>query len=247
MVLTLKLPKSRELTGSFTPSIFANSLRTYSCRQCRPWTLNLENWRFSGCRPAVNQTHQLPNSEPEETHMKRAYWVGFVATGLITISALSGCSGDADHGNPSATAGTGAGTTGGTGGSTGTGAKPGTMLTPANSYTVLSDADAPAATTAAPAKWGTYCGLCHGPNAQGISGLGTELRHVDATMATWVVRNGRNAMSKYSTTDVSDAELTEILTWLNALPKPTTPTGLYRDFCGTCHGPTTPSGGAVAI
>ncbi|HYQ17699.1 MAG TPA: cytochrome c, partial [Polyangiaceae bacterium] len=157
-------------------------------------------------------------------------------------------------GNPSATAGTGAGTTGGTGGtgsttggSTGTGAKPGTMLTPANYYTVLSDADAPAATTAAPAKWGTYCGLCHGPNAQGISGLGTELRHVDATMATWVVRNGRNAMSKYSTTDVSDAELTEILTWLNALPKPTTPTGLYRDFCGTCHGPTTPSGGAVAI
>jgi mono/diheme cytochrome c family protein len=46
---------------------------------------------------------------------------------------------------------------------------------------------------------------------------------------------------------VTDQELTDILTWLDALPHPATGQALYQDFCGNCHGPTNPSGGAVAV
>jgi len=44
-----------------------------------------------------------------------------------------------------------------------------------------------------------------------------------------------------------DADMMGIVTWLGSLPRPTTPAGLYKDFCGNCHGPMTPSGGAVPV
>src|SRR6185369_3888245 len=111
-------------------------------------------------------------------------------------------------------------------------------------YTALTGADASPSTGTTPAKW-NLCSVCHGTNGQGVAGLGPEIRHINPTYANWVVRNGRGGMAKYSTTDYTDTELTEILTWLGAMPKPTTADGLYKDFCGTCHGPMNPTGGAV--
>jgi len=185
--------------------------------------------------------------------MKRAYWAGFAVSGLMTIGALSGCSGDPDPGNTNgtagtATAGTGSGTAGGTG--TGGGAPlTGTQLQPPASYTVLSSAEAPPSTTPAPAKYGSLvCSSCHGANGEG--GLsGPEIRHVSADYAKWIVRNGRanTSMVAFDAASLTDAELTEIIAWLDAQPRPTTPQGLYRDFCGNCHGPMTPSGGAVPV
>ena len=44
-------------------------------------------------------------------------------------------------------------------------------------------------------------------------------------------------MLKFPSTSVSDAQLGEIQSWLNAMPKPTSGQALYADFCGNCHGP----------
>jgi mono/diheme cytochrome c family protein len=48
-------------------------------------------------------------------------------------------------------------------------------------------------------------------------------------------------------TDISAADLTSILTWLAGQPKPTTGQGLYKDFCGNCHGPNMATGGVVPV
>jgi len=167
--------------------------------------------------------------------------------------ASTGTSG-ASTGTSGASAGTaGTGTTGGSGGS-GTTIKPatGTQLSGASAYTVLSAADAPAG-AAAPAKYASLCSACHQASGEGFRSLAPEIRHVPADYAKWVVRNGRTgtSMLPFPATDpkpenaLSDAELTEIVTWLESLPKPATGQVLYQDFCGNCHGPTMPSGGAV--
>lgn len=181
--------------------------------------------------------------------MNRISWAALVTTGLLSLGTLAGCSdepaspgsgGTSSTGGTAATGGTSAGGTGTTG----------TKLDPPVSYTILSGADAAAAPAAAPAAYSgpmTACLTCHGQNGEGVTLLAPEIRHIQPTYATWVVRNGRGFMSKFDTTALSDADLQAILTWLSTPPKPTTGEGLYKDFCGNCHGPTTPSGGAVPV
>jgi mono/diheme cytochrome c family protein len=153
----------------------------------------------------------------------------------------------------------GASTTGGSGGGAPVVEKPptGVKLTGSSAYTLLSGADAAPGPTPAPAKYGTSAGAacytCHGANGEGLSGLGPELRHTPPVYATAIVRHGRPgtimvpfpATSDKPEQTLNDPELTEVLTWLGSLPRPTTPEGLYKDFCGTCHGPTNGNGGAV--
>ncbi len=181
--------------------------------------------------------------------------VGVFATGLISAATLAGCSSTPDDpGAPMTTAGAGGMGVGGGAGTTGSGG--GTMLSPPASYTYLTGADAmPGAMTAPPAWSSKGCTTCHGANGEGFMGLGPEIRHTPTAYATYVVRNGRAPfiMAKFPempmamTTDVSAADLTAILTWLSSHPKPTTGQGLYKDFCGNCHGPGMATGGAVPV
>jgi mono/diheme cytochrome c family protein len=146
------------------------------------------------------------------------------------------------------------------GGSTGVGG--GTQLIPPNSYVVLTGADAAPGSMPAPAAWASAgCNVCHQANGEGFNGLAPEVRHVPASYATWVVRHGRvfngvqTGMLAFPTTTtdpmkmpaITDADLVAVIAWLEAMPKPTTGQGLYKDFCGNCHGPVNPSGGIVPV
>jgi mono/diheme cytochrome c family protein len=186
--------------------------------------------------------------------MKKLHWLGVIATILISAPMMTGCSGDP----PPPTTGTAG--TGNTAGAGGTGTM-GVQLTPPSSYVVLSAADAPANTMPAPAAWtSATCSTCHGPNGEGTV-IAPEVRHTPPTYAKWVVRNGRSfmgtatAMVAFPATSadpmkmpaISDADLDAVVNWLNTAPKPTTPQGLYKDFCGNCHGPNMATGGNVPI
>lgn len=199
--------------------------------------------------------------------MKKLHWVGTVATILISVSAITGCSGDDPvpanmNAAGQGTGGSGTGGSGPSGGAAGSGTAGGTQLIPPATYVVFSGADA-APGAAAPAAWGSTgagCTACHQANGEGFTGLAPEVRHVPAEYATWVVRNGLmfggqpTGMTKFPATSadpkvipISDADLAAVIAWLNAMPRPTTGQALYKDFCGNCHGPVTPSGGAVPV
>jgi mono/diheme cytochrome c family protein len=133
--------------------------------------------------------------------------------------------------------------------------KPATMLSGAAAYTELTGANAMPSATAAPAAYtANICYTCHGNNGEGVDGLAPEIRHAPGVYAQWIVRNGGqrdstsiSSMSPFPASSLSDADLTAIISWLGAMPRPTTPDGLYKDFCGNCHGPTQATGGAVAV
>lgn len=188
---------------------------------------------------------------------KSTQWMGVCAIATCSAAVLSGCGDPTPAANPPMnTAGASTGGGGGTGGGT-----TGTQLTGPAAYTVLTGADAMAGATPAPPQWAAKgCSTCHGPNGEGVllgtTPFGPEIRHTPTTYATWVVRHGRPAPSAMvdfpevptpMKTDISAADLTAILTWLAGQPKPTTGQGLYKDFCGNCHGPMTASGGAVPV
>jgi mono/diheme cytochrome c family protein len=172
--------------------------------------------------------------------MKSTQWLGVITTGLVSLMALSGCGGTPEEEEKA----------------------PGKLLEGAAAYTILSaDAAAPGA-AAAPAPYGTICLSCHQANAQGFAVIAPEIRHTPAAYATWIVRNGRldrkgmpTGMTPYPMTTldpmtmpaVTDAELQGIIAWTNSLPKPTTALGMYQAFCGNCHGPVDPVGGAGPI
>lgn len=85
------------------------------------------------------------------------------------------------------------------------------------------------------------CASCHGANGEGTtSGYGIQLPV--AGYASWVIRNGRtgtgfpSAMPAYTTAQLSATQLSEIITWLKAMPRPTDGKGLYNTFCANCHG-----------
>lgn len=85
------------------------------------------------------------------------------------------------------------------------------------------------------------CAKCHGSVGEGtIRGYG--IRNPVVGYATWVIRNGRpgpafyNAMPRYGTDTLSNAQLTEILNWLRSAPHPSDGKGLYERFCANCHG-----------
>lgn len=181
--------------------------------------------------------------------------LGVFATVVISATTVSGCSSTPDAPVTMSTAGTGGA---GTAGSTGAGG--GTQLTGAAAYTLLKGADATPSAMPAPAGWMSgQCYVCHGANGEGVMGIGPEIRHVPATYAQWVVRHGRPAPggmlmiafpmapAKAGDLAINDADLAAVVAWLDAQPKPTTGVGLYQDFCGNCHGPTSASGGIVPV
>ena len=168
--------------------------------------------------------------------MKSTQWLRVVMTSLVSLSAIAGCGGTDEE--------PGGGTAGGGGSGGGTGTPGVTKVMPvdgSSGFVILSDADAPANTAAAPAKYSSTCQACH--------------------QAKFVIRNGRKDSQGKPTsmvafpatatmpteTALTEAEVSEIVTWLNGAPKPTTPDGLYKDFCGNCHGPMGASGGAVGV
>jgi mono/diheme cytochrome c family protein len=85
------------------------------------------------------------------------------------------------------------------------------------------------------------CAICHGPQGLGTE-KGPDLQHPVRDFATWVVRNGRThpmfmePMPKWTPTQISAAQLNEILDFLAAFPRPATGMGLFKDFCANCHG-----------
>lgn len=180
-----------------------------------------------------------------------------VAVGLTSVVSLAGCS-SAEPASPG-TAGSGTGGSPATGGSSTSGGVTGTQLMAPAYYASLSDAEATPNPTPPPAVWGNQCQICHGSQGQGfdVGGgilLGPEVRHVPPAYATYTVRNGRigadgkpSGMVAFNSTMISDADLTAVISWLDTAPKPTTGPLLYKDFCGTCHGPTTPTGGGVPV
>ena len=109
--------------------------------------------------------------------------------------------------------------------------------------TSLVPAQAPETTGATPALqfFSSNCAGCHGAEGEG-SPNGPQIRFQDDLLARFAVRQGRNGpgipstMPTYSTTELPEDQLDEILDWLAAFPKPTTGEGLYNQFCSNCHG-----------
>lgn len=189
--------------------------------------------------------------------MKKLHWLGAIATILISVPAMTGCSSPDTQPPPVTTGGSGGGGAGGgaSGGATGT------QLSPPLSYVVLTGADAAPNPMPAPAAWtSATCSTCHGPNAEGTV-IAPEIRHTPATYAKWVVRNGQKFMGQPTSMvafpamsadptkmpAISDADLDAVVNWLATMPKPTTGPSLYKDFCGNCHGPMQPTGGNIPI
>ena len=85
------------------------------------------------------------------------------------------------------------------------------------------------------------CATCHGPDAKGTDKAPQILSPV-VGYATYVVRHGRNdmgfpaPMDPFQVADLTDAELTAILAWLDSAPQPTTGQELYVRYCQNCHG-----------
>lgn len=91
------------------------------------------------------------------------------------------------------------------------------------------------------AEFADTCATCHGPDAMGTDKAPQILSPV-VGYATYIVRHGRNEMGfpapmdPFQVADLSDAQLTAILGWLDAAPKPTTGKDLYTRYCQNCHG-----------
>jgi mono/diheme cytochrome c family protein len=86
------------------------------------------------------------------------------------------------------------------------------------------------------------CATCHGDDGAGSLDGPTVLSPVTG-FATYVVRNGRGAemgfstgMDPFDTTDLTDDQLTKVLTFLQSAPHPTTGADLYGRYCINCHG-----------
>ncbi|HVZ38559.1 MAG TPA: c-type cytochrome [Candidatus Kapabacteria bacterium] len=93
------------------------------------------------------------------------------------------------------------------------------------------------------------CARCHGADGEGTT-RGYEIRNPVTGYATYVIRTGRpgspfaNAMPSYTTSQLSDAQLGEILEWLRSATHPTDGKSLYGRFCLNCHGSNARSGPA---
>jgi mono/diheme cytochrome c family protein len=160
---------------------------------------------------------------------------------------------------PMTTAGASTGGSGGSGAGGGaaggaTGGAMGVQLQSPQYFVKLMGADAAPGQPAPPAYSAKICSSCHGANAEGVSGLGPEIRFTPKAYAVGVVRNGRktpkgdiSGMAPFAATTLPDADLDAINTWQNSFTKPTTGPGLYLAMCGNCHGPVTPTGGSAPV
>ncbi|MEZ4449594.1 MAG: c-type cytochrome [Nannocystaceae bacterium] len=95
------------------------------------------------------------------------------------------------------------------------------------------------------------CAPCHGVDGEGVAPAGPEIRHVHPLMAAYMVRNGDanttlnknnmlvghpGTMPAFTTEDVSDAVLDEIVAWLQTFPQEVGGQALFADHCSFCHG-----------
>lgn len=86
-----------------------------------------------------------------------------------------------------------------------------------------------------------HCLMCHGEQGVGTI-LGPEVQHPVRDYSTWVVRNGLPGVGFTKPMEIippemlTDADLTLIYEYLDKPPQPTTAEGLYKDYCGNCHG-----------
>ena len=112
--------------------------------------------------------------------------------------------------------------------------------TPAPSNPVDSPADSLGSTPGI-ALYGQHCAGCHGADGVGAAG-GPPLRLRDPGLVRFTVRQGRNGagnptvMPTYDRTTITDAQLDEMIEWLDAFPNPATGEGLYARYCANCHG-----------
>ena len=203
----------------------------------------------SGCLAAALLTACLPDPSPFDTTTGGA---GGTATGGSgtgaggsagsgTAGGFAGARGGAG-GNSSAGRGgnTGSGTAGGFAGARG-GASGASSAGRGGNTGRGGNAGTSAGGSAGLAAF-AVCMPCHGSDGTGVAGKGPDIQHPVVDYSTWVIRNGRvhpdfpEAMPKFTTDLLSDADLQSILTFLASFPKPTTGAGLFRDYCANCHG-----------
>lgn len=85
------------------------------------------------------------------------------------------------------------------------------------------------------------CAACHGEEAQGTD-RAFPLRFRASGYFTYVLRTGRESslfesdMKAFGVEQISDAQVEEMIAWIDSFPNATTPQGLYLQFCGNCHG-----------
>lgn len=89
------------------------------------------------------------------------------------------------------------------------------------------------------------CASCHGTKGEGSGTRGCIVQMPVVGYSSWVIRNGRlydtyniysEKMPAFNTDTLSEKQLTEIMTWLQSMPKPTTGGDLYVTYCQNCHG-----------
>lgn len=88
------------------------------------------------------------------------------------------------------------------------------------------------------------CAGCHGPTGAGTD-FAPQIRSPHEGYAAWVIRNGRRTAGSLGYPadmpafgdSIDEAELEEILSFLQEQPMPEDGEGLYLRFCGNCHGP----------
>ncbi len=169
---------------------------------------------------------------------------GGSSTGGGSGSATGGSAGGTSTGGSSGS--NPGGTTGGTSGTGGSNPGTATGGTSGTAGMTGSDAGTPSGgDTGGPAAaimpgYAT-CIVCHGPDGAGTD-KGPDILHPVVDFGTWMVRNGRahpaykDPMPKYTTDQITDAQLMAIFSWLAKAPKATTGAALYKDFCQSCHG-----------
>ncbi len=87
----------------------------------------------------------------------------------------------------------------------------------------------------------TTCAGCHGAAGEGHD-RGPQLRFPVVGYATYMTRNGRSGrgfadpMPGYDHEEVTDGQLSEMWGWLHSGRKPGDGAGLWKAYCGNCHG-----------
>lgn len=166
------------------------------------------------------------------------------AGGLVGLLGCSDNAGDAGSLGGGATAGSVA-----SGGSAGAAAGSGTTPAASGGAAAGGGGEGPIPTDGV-GLYGFHCAKCHGE--QGRGGMnGPDIMHPVRDYSTWVVRNGRamtsfaKPMERWEMGELSDAQLTLILDYLDTPPQPMTGAELFHDYCKNCHGADAKSGPAM--
>jgi mono/diheme cytochrome c family protein len=159
----------------------------------------------------------------------------------------------------------GATVTGGGGSSAATGGAASTTTGPTSGSGSSGASSSSAASTGSggggPTVYQVRCASCHGDDATGTLS-GPKIRHANIELVKYYVRNGENnifisggavptdqtgmvgddrKMTAFTPAEVSDADIVDITTWLDSLPRPADGDGLFHESCEYCHGANMPN------